>query len=207
MTMSQVLLSGFQCPRCSTVLESVTSGRVRCSRCGWSGEVYSFSPRVLDTQPAAAAMPEDATCLHHPRKKAVAVCAGTGDYICSLCAVELNGQTYSAEYLNSAGKNLAGKAFERSLPRPDSQIYLYLLCCFIPYVNFIFLPFAFIWIPHAVLLYFKTLRLREENPILKRIIGMPRMVMIPILLGLFALGWIAGVAAILIAVLKPRAFD
>ena len=173
-----------------------------CPRCSWLGDVYSFSPRLLEVEEAVAALPEDATCLHHPRKKAVAVCAGTGDYVCALCAIELNGQTFSAEYLNGAGKDMAGKAFDRTLPRPDSQILLYMLLCFVPYVNIIFLAFAFIWIPHAVYLYFKLFRLRRENEVLRRVVGRGRIITIGILLGLFSLGWIAGAISLVVLVLN-----
>ena len=107
----------FSCPGCSNILDTVGQVRLRCPICKWVGDVYLFTPKVLDIEPAKLALPDDAACLHHPRKKAVAVCAGTGDYICSLCAVELNGQTYSANYLEGAGKQLAGSAFDRN-PAP-----------------------------------------------------------------------------------------
>jgi hypothetical protein len=192
------------CPGCNASLDLVLRGRVRCSRCQWVGDTYSFNPRVLEVQESVGALPEEATCIHHPRKKAVAVCAGTGDYVCALCAIELNGQTYSAEYLNTAGKTLALSAFDRTLPRPDSQIMLYLLCCFIPYVNVIFLAFAFIWLPHAVFLYLKLLRARRENEILRRVVGTGRVIAIPILLGIFTLAWIGGIVAIAITLMNRR---
>jgi signal peptidase I len=158
--------------------------------------------KSYDSRFAAAALPEDATCLHHPRKKAVAVCAGTGDYVCSLCAIELNGQTYSAEYLNGPGKNLAGKAFDRMLPRPDSQILFYMLLCFVPYLNVIFIAFAFVWIPHAIYLYVKLLRLRRQNEVLARVVGQGRLITVAILIGLFAVGWIIGAIAIAAVVVR-----
>jgi hypothetical protein len=192
----------FVCPGCSVTLDVVSQGRVQCPRCRWVGDVYSFKPKLLQIEEAVAALPEDATCLHHPRKKAVAVCAGTGDYVCALCAIELNGQTYSAEYLNGAGKTLAGKAFERNLPRPDSQILFYMLLCFVPYINAIFLAFAFVWIPHAIYLFTKLIRLRRENPVLRRVVGQGRLIWIAILISLFGVGWIAmaiGIAVLIVS--------
>ncbi len=197
-------IAPFICPGCSITLDTATQGRIRCPQCYWTGEVYTFAPRIVEVEAAALALPEDATCLHHPRKKAVAVCAGTGDYVCSLCAIELNGQTYSADYLNGAGKEMAGKAFDRVLPRPDSRILLYMLLCFIPYVNVIFITFAFIWIPHAVFLYFKAIRLRRDSEILRRVIGRGSLIAIPILLGIFSLAWIGGVIAIIVAIMQQR---
>ena len=49
---------------------------------------------------------------------------------------------------------------DRTLPRPDTTVYLYLLLCFIPGVNYVMLPFAFLWIPHSFFLYAKALRMR-----------------------------------------------
>src|SRR5689334_5511439 len=136
--MAQVdVITQFSCPRCDSVLSPPSQGATRCPGCGWKGEAYLFSPAAMEVQTAEHALPDDATCIHHPRKKAIAVCAGTGDYICSLCAVDLDGETFSAQYLGAAGKQKAGRAFERNLPRPDSQVVLYLLMPFIPYVNFV----------------------------------------------------------------------
>ena len=188
--------TAFTCPGCSAVLDGSSQWAVQCPACRWMGDVYSFSPRVLEVDVATAALPEDATCLHHPRKKAVAVCAGTGDYICSLCSIELNGQTFSAQYLDNAGKEVAGKAFDKTLARPDSRIVLYMILCFVPYLNVIFLAFAFVWIPHAVFLFSKMRRMRRENEIYHRVVGTGRMVTLAILLTLFALGWTIGVTCI-----------
>ena len=192
-----IAITQFPCPGCRAALELPTDGPTTCPLCRWHGQAYLFSPLAIKGDAAELALPDDATCIHHPRKKAVAICAGSGDYICSLCAIDLNGQTYSAEYLNTGGKETIGKAFDRYLPRPDSQIMLYFLCLFIPYINVIFIPFAFIWIPHAFYLYFKALRLQRENDLFRRVMGNGRIIGIPVLLSLAALGWIYGVFAII----------
>src|SRR5580658_2840979 len=100
-----IAITGFVCPRCGLALaaDKPAQPSIACTRCNWTGEAYHFWRLPADVTSAEAALPEDAVCIHHPRKKAVAVCAGTGDYVCSLCAIELNGQTYSAEYLNGPG--------------------------------------------------------------------------------------------------------
>lgn len=192
------------CAGCNSPLVPDVSGPLRCPHCNWHGEAYVFAPRAVEAKPAEAALTDDATCVHHPRKKAVAVCAGTGDYICSLCAVDVDGQTYGAEYLNAAGKEKASKAFDRILPRPDSQIVLYLILIFIPYVNAVAVALAFVWIPHAFFLYFKALRLRRENEIFRRVCGRARVVTLPILLSLYALLWLTGAAFGLYAILNHR---
>ncbi len=121
-----------------------------------------------------------------------------------LCAIQLNGQTYSANYLNTAGKEKAGKAFDRYLERPDNTIITLLACSFIPYVNFVVVPFAFIWIPYAFYLYFKALKMRKGNPIYARVMGRSRVIAIPILLSLFALLWAAAVVVIIVMLVSRR---
>jgi hypothetical protein len=190
------------CPKCERLLDGSATQRVQCPACAWVGDVVAFSPKALEIEPAKPAMPEDAACNHHQRKKAVAVCAGTGDYICSLCAIELNGQTYSAEFLNGPGKDITGKAFEINLPRPDSQIRTYIVCCFIPYINAIFVVFAFIWIPHAFFLYARALKLKRENELFRRVFGTASMILLPIALVVIGLGWITMVVAIVFAIAR-----
>lgn len=190
-------ITQFHCPSCRSALEPVSEGPTQCPACNWRGEAYFFTPLAVNVAAAEVALPDDATCIHHPRKKANAICAGTGDYICTLCEVQINGQSYSAEYLNTAGKEKIGKAFDRYLPRPDSQVLLYLLLVFVPGVNYIIVPFAFIWIPHSFFLYRKALRLRRENPLFARVVGTGRLITIAILLTVISLAWIAGVAIIL----------
>lgn len=57
---------------------------------------------------AARAEPEaDATCLHHPDKKAEAVCDDCGIFMCGLCATEDHGDTVCLScYANRQKKEL-----------------------------------------------------------------------------------------------------
>ncbi len=190
-------ITHFTCPSCRNELAPTTSGPVRCPSCDWRGEADLFSAKHLAVDAAETALPEDAVCVHHPRKRATAVCAGTGDYICSLCSVELNGETYGANYLAAGGKDKAAKAFDRNLPRPDNYITTYLILIFVPYVNVVMIPFAFIWIPHAFILYARSLRMRRENPLFARLMGRWRVITIPILLCIVSALWIAGVTALI----------
>jgi phage FluMu protein Com len=186
-------ISDFVCPRCGTTLAPADPAETetRCPNCRWVGQVYLFQRMPVNSIAAESALPEDATCMHHPRKIATAICAGTGDYICSLCTIDLNGQTYSADYLNNGGKETLGKAFSRTLPRPDSQIRLYLVGLFIiPYVDIILAIFAFLWIPHAFMLYSKALRMRREDKLFARVMSKSSVIGLPILLSLVGLGWI-----------------
>jgi hypothetical protein len=154
----------------------------------------------LDVRTAEVALPEDATCIHHPRKKATTVCAGTGDYICSLCAVELHGQTYSAQYLATAGKALASKAFDRYLPRPDSRVALALLLLFIPGLNYLF----FLWIPYGFYNLVQAWRLRKQDDLFRRLVGSGRLVWLGILLSLISLVLAVIAVAVIIAIINRQ---
>jgi hypothetical protein len=195
-----IAIAEFACPHCGAALglPELNKPQTLCPNCRWSGQVYLFSRVPVDTMTAETALPEDAKCVHHTRKKATTICAGTGDYICSLCAIELNGQTYSADYLSHGGKETIGKAFSRTLSRPDSQIRLYLIALIIiPYVNAVLAAFAFLWVPHAFILYSRALRMRKEDPLFARLMSPASVVILPILLSLVAVAWIVVVCCLL----------
>jgi hypothetical protein len=181
------------CPGCKTGLTTDVPGMNRCPTCGWTGEFYMFQPATLSIESAELALPDDATCIHHPRKKATAVCAGTGDYICSLCKVDLHGQTYSAQYLEAGGKEKAAKAFDRKLDRPDSKAALYLALPLIPYLNFGAALFGFILLPHGFILLARARRLRREDPIYFQLISPLRLAVLTILMAIYSLAWFGGV--------------
>ena len=193
------------CPGCRTALTTDQSGLNRCPTCGWAGEIYLFHPAAMSTDSAQLALPDDATCIHHPRKRATAVCAGTGDYICSLCSVDLNGKTYSAQYLEAGGKEKASKAFDRKLDRPDSKAVLYLALPLIPYVNLVALAFGFILFPHGFVLLARARRLRHEDPVYFQLISPLRLGVITILMAFYSVGWFAGVVAIVYAIASRHA--
>lgn len=143
----------------------VVEGQANGCACGWSGRVWAFDPVPMIVARAQSADAMDATCAHHPTKQASAICAGSGDYICSLCAVELDDETYSAQYLASGGKGLAQKAFERFLPRPDRVLTgIYLVTLFLYF-------FAAVIFPIAVANFIKLVKLRAQDPIYRRLVG------------------------------------
>ena len=74
-----------------------------------------------------------------------------------------------------------------------------MLLCFVPYLNVIFLVFAFLWIPHSIVLFSKMRQLRRENEVYARVVGKASVVIIAILLVLFSLAWTAGVTAGVVA--------
>jgi len=148
-----------------STLEPGETPEFQCPMCRATGEAYLFHPLTLQADESLEAMPEDATCIHHPAKQAVTQCAGTGDYVCALCAVEINGKTYSAQYMNTkAGKKNAAEAFDRYLERPDRAASTMLL------LTLLFMILAPITIPAAIYYYFKSRSLRKKNPLYARVI-------------------------------------
>jgi hypothetical protein len=187
----------FSCPSCLTTLSSLAQGDTSCPRCGWKGEVFTFSPSELQIEAAEAALPDEATCINHPSKKATTVCAGTGDYICSLCAIEVKGQTYSAQYIDTTGADNLKAAFKQTYSRPDRRINLFLISVLIPGVNYVTVPFAFLWIPYCFVLYRRAMKMRREDPLFEQLMGTSYVVIIPILLVLFAIGWLVGAVSLI----------
>ncbi|MHC4885011.1 MAG: hypothetical protein ACYTGH_07995 [Planctomycetota bacterium] len=181
---------GFQCPRCEIILEAADTVTSICPDCHWKGEVHLFHPVELQVSASEEALPEDAACAHHPNKKAVAICDATGDYICALCQVEVDGQTLSIQHLNSKGG--AGKlkeSFDRYLARPDRSLSSLVA------VSVLFWPVSPITMSAAIYYYVKLRRARKENPILKRLVGRLQMALYFILIILYFLGLIGfGVA-------------
>ena len=108
----------FICPGCTRTLATAEQGSTSCPECGWHGEVYRFVPMAVQINAAETALPDEATCIHHPSKKATAVCAGSGDYICSLCAIDVEGQTYSANSSTRADGNTSATLSHRLSPGP-----------------------------------------------------------------------------------------
>lgn len=158
-----VRVSGFDCPSCGERLLTETSGPSACPGCGWHGDVYLLKALREKAQPAMEALSGQAVCAHHPTKQAVATCAGTGDYICSLCAVEMDGKIYSAEYLSRAGKAKLRKSFSRHMERPDRQAAVALL------VGLIIFFLAPVTIPYAIHRYIKAIRQRKTDELYRRV--------------------------------------
>ena len=129
------------------------------------------------------ALPSDAVCVHHPAKRAVALCEGSGDYICALCRVDVDGESFSAQFLERAGKGKLKKAFGRHLERPDRIIRTAVILLFIPGFNVLML---IAW-PWLIFKYFRMMRQRREDPVYRRLVGMGNVWLCRVLLTLYPL--------------------
>jgi hypothetical protein len=90
------------CPKCKSALAPTTAPITEmtachgCRRPTWARTFPAFSATVPKEQASeSAVLSDEATCLHHPQKKATAICAVTGHFVCQLCCIEVDGKTYS----------------------------------------------------------------------------------------------------------------
>ncbi len=187
LTIPDVTTPDFLCPNCMISLDLVEGEKTRCPNCAWAGTVWHFNPLELSVESGQAALADDATCAHHPTKRADAVCEGTGDFICALCAIEHEGTVYSAEYLNTAGAKIIAKGFDRRIDRPDSTLILYMGLCFVPYVNVFWWAGWPVWTTLGWIKLFKARRHVAEDQILARLVSPTRIIIIGILFAITTL--------------------
>lgn len=182
-----------QCPRtgCRQTLRKV-GDRWKCPQHPNTPFVVDeFSPVPMLAPQAETATEEHAVCAHHPEHQAIAVCAGTGNYICALCTVEIDGKTYSVQFLDSPpGQSVVAQRFTSVLPRPDRIVWQMLASLLILPLTAAMLFLFFIWVPVGVVNWFRVLRLRGRSNLYRRIVRMPQVVIM--LLGLL-LWLVAGV--------------
>ena len=115
-----------RCPSCGMPLPATAEtlvGRQVCGSCGKACYAGAFDPppAVEVGQPVPVG-PDDVACANHPNFAARHVCAGSGTYICDLCAVTLDGEVLAVQYLDGAGKQKLDRRAATSLKRPDRLV-------------------------------------------------------------------------------------
>lgn len=176
----QQAMHTFVCPNCNEFLAVEQPGTVVCANCLWRGDIDFFRQAGAEALPTEEAHGDDATCVHHATKKATATCAGSGDYICPLCTVEIEGKPYSLQYLEHAGAHVMEHQFQRYLPRPDSHIMIYVALVFFVPFTYLWLILSVVWLPHAYALYFSAIQLRKRNPLFREVVGRGRMIVLAV---------------------------
>ncbi len=187
------------CPACAGTMVLAANATLHCIRCRM--QVYGdiFNPVVPVIHSPELALSEHATCVYHPQKRAVTVCQGTGSFICALCAVEIKGKVYSAQYLESSvGKKAMDGIASRFLSRPDRVLKNIFVAMFIPYVNALILaPFPF-WAIYGYVQCRKMADLRRRDVLYHELVGKWRIVSGAILLSLILAGWLMGVLVLVL---------
>lgn len=135
------------CPKCETEAPEGVAGRIRCQNCGRTYWGAAYDRPEWRIERAQQATLDDAACAHHPTKKAVAICRGTGSYICALCRVNLDGESYSVQYLNAGGKKLISESTRTALQRPDRMMLTLSVLSVIPFyfLSPIMAPFILVY--------------------------------------------------------------
>jgi len=103
-----------------------------------------------------------AVCAHHPDFRAVAICEGSGDFVCALCAAEVGGHPYSVQFLEKAGPDFFDKKFRRALPRPDRKARQWVFIMFL-----VFPPLLPVAVIMAIFHLANALRLRRTDALFR----------------------------------------
>ena len=107
--------------------------------------------------------------------------------------LELEGKTYSVQFLDSGGKAKADEAFDRHLARPDRNLSTALaVTLFFPFIGIFTLPLSIYY-------FFKTLRFRRENEMNRKLVGGCAVAIYGTLIALLVLGvvlWFAAIAGV-----------
>lgn len=156
----------YTCPRCKEELPQETVGEdgyVVCASCGALQRHLAFpalrNPIPTEEHPQRIQSEEEAHCAFHETNRAETPCDRCGRYLCSVCAMPLEGKTYCPaclEQLLSGGGNHKYERRYRAEELRYDLIVLYL--AFLPIITFwlpIFtapmaLVLGFIWLPRVL---------------------------------------------------------
>ncbi len=191
------------CPRCSGTMVAAANATFHCIRCRMQVSAELFNPVAPVIHRPELALSEHATCVYHPQKRAVTVCQGTGNFICALCAVEIKGKTYSAQYLEtSAGKKAVDDIAGQFLPRPDRVVRNIFWSLLIPYVNGLVLALFPVAAIYGYIQCGKIADLRRQNVLYRALVGKWRILIDTILLSLVLAGWLLLVLVLVVLILR-----
>lgn len=115
------------CPKCRAELPgqlAELAGLQSCPACATGLEITAFP--ALERAPVAGATGElvvvdgEASCFHHPNKRAVVPCSACGRFLCALCDVAVEDHHYCAGCLEKGARQGTIRALERSRTRYDN---------------------------------------------------------------------------------------
>jgi hypothetical protein len=120
-----------------------------CTGCGRRNRARVF-PALLAGAPApaagAAALEGEAACYDHPSKRAVAACQQCGRFVCALCAVDSNGETWCPSCV-AAG---AGRA--RTVNQETARTLYDSIALVLPLWSLLLYPFTLVAAPASLVL-------------------------------------------------------
>lgn len=115
------------CPKCRATLPGTPAELARlhrCPACAVQLEITAFP--ALQRAPVAGSTGDlvitdgEASCFHHPQKRAVVPCAACGRFLCALCDIEVANQHFCAGCFESGAARGSIPALERSRTRYDN---------------------------------------------------------------------------------------
>jgi hypothetical protein len=122
-----VALRTLNCPKCFSLLPERLLNLPEfesCPNCRTSiqAEVFPSLFRPIEKGPAGEAIltDQEASCFHHPEKRAVVVCTACGRFLCSLCDCELHGLHYCPGCLETGKTKGKIKSLQTGRTRYDS---------------------------------------------------------------------------------------
>jgi hypothetical protein len=176
------------CARCQTPLPKweLTSGdRAICTSCGSENTVRVF-PALFAAETAArpeAAAEGEAACFDHPGKRAVGACRQCGRFVCDLCAVQFDGETWCPSCV------AAGSGQARATNTETTRTLYDSVAVTIPLASFIFWPMTILTGPATVV--YTLMKWRQPLSMVRR--SRWRFI-VAMLIGLAELGgWIWGI--------------
>lgn len=186
-----------RCPRCGAALDDSPGIPTACPKCRWRGRLYRYNPPPRRAQTSELAFEGQATCAHHPDKQATAICTGTGDYICPLCAVEIDGRVYAAQYIDRVGLKTIDSGAAPELGRPDRMIHSW----FVLSVLFVLLSPMFFGL--SIYSLIRMFAQRSKDPFYRRLVYRSRVITAVVLTVLNALLAVLGVFLIIRLSMEP----
>ena len=163
-----------------------------CRRHKGDFTVEKFNPIAFNLQPVEAAAEDHAHCANHPGRSAVALCAGTGNYVCALCAARLGGEVYSVQFLDSpTGRPLFPQRFPGRLRRPDRLDRLLVHGLLNGAGTLVLAGLFFIVVPVGIVFSSRAIRLRKSDPLYRRLVPRRKIAAMIIATGIWiVLGWL-----------------
>lgn len=116
------------CPYCRTPLLLPRGGSFACQRCRRSFRYYPVAPSVAPADPCASVQSAgEVSCALHSNNRAAGNCERCGDFMCPLCAVEVEGRSYCTRCFDLLYQRGAFRMTRQTFTLPGNAVALALL--------------------------------------------------------------------------------
>jgi hypothetical protein len=116
------------CPYCRTPLMLPRGGSFACQRCRRAFRYYPVVPVPAPVIPCALVQSAgEVSCALHSRNRAAGNCERCGDFMCPLCAVEIEGRSYCTRCFDLLYQRGAFRMARQPFTLPGNAVALALL--------------------------------------------------------------------------------